>query len=79
MSNINTLLETAIKKNKNSYNKGSFLLRNFFKNYGWGRISRSTQLMLLSLFINKSFEIVACTKRLPIQPKYLIAGRKHDA
>ena len=66
MSDINSLLETAIKETDSLYDGEIFLLRDLFKGYEWNRISRSTRLLLGTLFLNKitseNLEIEASAK-----------------
>ena len=52
MSDVNSLLEKAIKETKNVFPGEKFLVRDLFKGYEWNRISRSERLLLGTLFLN---------------------------
>lgn len=83
MSDINSLLETAIKETDSLYDGEIFLLRDLFKGYEWNRISRSTRLLLGTLFLNKitieNLEIEANSKTSSGQQKYQIIRRNRNA
>lgn len=83
MSGINNLLETAIKETDSLYDGEIFLLRDLFKGYEWNRISRSTRLLLGTLFLNKitseNLEIEASAKTSSGQQKYQIVRRNRNA
>lgn len=83
MSDINSLLETAIKETDSLYDGEIFLLRDLFKGYEWNRISRSTRLLLGTLFLNKitseNLEIKASAKTSSGQQKYQIVRRNRNA
>ena len=83
MSDINSLLETAIKETDSLYDGEIFLLRDLFKGYEWNRISRSTRLLLGTLFLNKitseNLEIEASVKTSSGQQKYRIVRRNRNA
>lgn len=83
MSDINSLLETAIKETDSLYDGEIFLLRDLFKGYEWNRISRSTRLLLGTLFLNKitseNLEIEASAKTSSGQQKYQIVRRNRNA
>lgn len=83
MSDINSLLETAIKETDSLYDGEIFLLRDLFKGYEWNRISRSTRLLLGTLFLNKitseNLEIEASAKTSSGQQKYRIVRRNRNA
>lgn len=83
MSDINSLLETAIKETDSLYDGEIFLLRDLFKEYEWNRISRSTRLLLGTLFLNKitseNLEIEASAKTSSGQQKYQIVRRNRNA
>lgn len=83
MSDINSLLETAIKETDSLYDGEIFLLRDLFKGYEWNRISRSTRLLLGTLFLNKitseNLEIDASAKTSSGQQKYRIVRRNRNA
>ena len=51
MSDINVLLEKAVNETAELSDGEVFLLRDLFKGYEWNRISRSTRLLLGTLFI----------------------------
>lgn len=52
MSDVNDILNIAIKESEN-LNKGEiFLVRELFKGYEWNRISRSKRLLIGTLFLN---------------------------
>lgn len=53
MSEINTLLDKAVRETHNLRDGEIFLLRDLFKGYEWNRISRSNRLLLGTLFLNK--------------------------
>lgn len=83
MSDINSLLETAIKETDSLYDGEIFLLRDLFKGYEWNHISRSTRLLLGTLFLNKitseNLEIEASAKTSSGQQKYRIVRRNRNA
>lgn len=83
MSDINSLLETAIKETDSLYDGEIFLLRDLFKGYEWNRISRSTRLLLGTLFLNKitseNLEIETSAKTSSGQQKYQIVRRNRNA
>ena len=83
MSDINSLLETAIKETDSLYDGEIFLLRDLFKEYEWNRISRSTRLLLGTLFLNKitseNLEIEASAKTSSGQQKYQIVRRNRSS
>ena len=83
MSDINSLLETTIKETDSLYDGEIFLLRDLFKGYEWNRISRSTRLLLGTLFLNKitseNLEIEASAKTSSGQQKYQIVRRNRNA
>ena len=83
MSDINSLLETAIKETDSLYDGEIFLLRDLFKEYEWNRISRSTRLLLGTLFLNKitseNLEIEANAKTSSGQQVYQIVRWNRNA
>lgn len=83
MSDINSLLETAIKETDSLHDGEIFLLRDLFKGYEWNRISRSTRLLLGTLFLNKitseNLEIETSAKTSSGQQKYQIVRRNRNA
>lgn len=83
MSEINYLLETAIKETARLNNGESFLLRDLFKGYEWNRISKSNRLLLGTLFFKKitseDLGIVANSKASSGQQKYKIVRSHLDA
>jgi len=52
MTNVNELLEFAVREITNVEPGEIFLLRDLFKGYVWNRISRSDRLLLGTLFLN---------------------------
>jgi len=50
--NANELLEIAKEELKNLNSEEIFLVRDLFKGYEWNRLSRSSRLLLGTLFIN---------------------------
>ena len=52
MLNANELLEIAKEELKNLNSEEIFLVRDLFKGYEWNRLSRSSRLLLGTLFIN---------------------------
>lgn len=52
MSDVNELLNVAIKEAENLNQGEVFLVRDLFKGYEWNRISRSQRLLLGTLFLN---------------------------
>ncbi len=52
MSNINELLEVAIKETEYLDEGEIFLVKNLFKGYVWNRIPRKDRLLLGTLFLN---------------------------
>lgn len=53
MSDVNELLEEAIKETE-SLNEGEiFLVKDLFKGYVWNRIPRKDRLLLGTLFLNR--------------------------
>ena len=52
MSDVNSLLEKAVKETKNVFSGEKFLVKDLFKGYEWNRISRSERLLLGTLFLN---------------------------
>lgn len=52
MSDVNELLEQAIKETDNLKNGEIFLVKELFKGYVWNRIPRSERLLLGTLFLN---------------------------
>lgn len=83
MSEINNLLEAAIKETTRLNNGELFLLRDLFKGYEWNRISKRTRLLLGTLFLNKitseDLGIVPKSKSSSGQQKYQIVRSYPDA
>ena len=52
MSDVNELLNIAIKETENLNQGEIFLVRDLFKGYEWNRISRSQRLLIGTLFLN---------------------------
>lgn len=52
MSDVNELLEQAIKETENLNNGEVFLVKDLFKGYVWNRIPRKDRLLLGTLFLN---------------------------
>ena len=52
MSDVNSLLEKAVKETKNVFSGEKFLVKDLFKGYEWNRISRSERLLLGTLYLN---------------------------
>lgn len=53
MSNVNELLNEAIKETKRLEEGEIFLVKDLFKGYLWNRIPRSDRLLLGTLFLNQ--------------------------
>lgn len=83
VSDINVLLEKAINETEKLNDGEIFLLRDLFKGYEWNRISRSTRLLLGTLFLNKisneNLDISATAKTSSGQQKYQIVRRNNHA
>ncbi|MEG0502875.1 MAG: single-stranded DNA-binding protein [Cellulosilyticaceae bacterium] len=52
MTDVNELLEIAIKETENLMNNEVFLVKDLFKGYEWNRIPRNDRLLLGTLFLN---------------------------
>lgn len=52
MTNVNELLEIAIKETENLMDDEKFLVKDLFKGYEWNRIPRNDRLLLGTLFLN---------------------------
>ena len=52
MTDINDLLNLAIKETENLMDGEIFLLKELFKGYEWNRIPRNERLLLGTLFLN---------------------------
>jgi hypothetical protein len=52
MSDVNVLLEEAIKETENLNDGEVFLVKDLFKGYVWNRIPRKDRLLLGTLFLN---------------------------
>lgn len=52
MSDVNELLEDAIKETENLNDGEVFLIKDLFKGYVWNRIPRKDRLLLGTLFLN---------------------------
>jgi len=52
MSDVNELLEEAIKETENLNDGEVFLVKDLFKGYIWNRIPRKDRLLLGTLFLN---------------------------
>jgi len=52
MSDVNELLEQAIKETENLNDGEVFLVKDLFKGYIWNRIPRKDRLLLGTLFLN---------------------------
>lgn len=50
MSDVNELLNIAIKETENMKQREGFLVRDLFKGYEWNRISRSQRLLSVHYF-----------------------------
>lgn len=76
MSDVNDLLNIAIKETENLNQGEVFLIRDLFKGYEWNRISRSKRLLLGTLFLNyvntSKIYIQAIEKTTSGQQKYKI-------
>lgn len=83
MSDINALLEKAINETAKLNDGEFFLLRDLFKGYEWNRISRSSRLLLGTLFLNKisseNLDVFASAKTSSGQQKYQIVRRNNHA
>ena len=52
MSDVNELLEEAIRETENLNDGEVFLVKDLFKGYVWNRIPRKDRLLLGTLFLN---------------------------
>ena len=52
MSDVNKLLDEAIKETENLHEGEVFLVKDLFKGYVWNRIPRKDRLLLGTLFLN---------------------------
>lgn len=52
MTDVNELLEIAIKETENLMDNEIFLVKDLFKGYEWNRIPRNDRLLLGTLFLN---------------------------
>jgi uncharacterized C2H2 Zn-finger protein len=52
MSDVNKLLDEAIKETENLHEGEIFLVKDLFKGYVWNRIPRRNRLLLGTLFLN---------------------------
>ncbi|MGI6665772.1 MAG: single-stranded DNA-binding protein [Christensenellaceae bacterium] len=52
MSDVNKLLDEAIKETENLHEGEVFLVKDLFKGYVWSRIPRRDRLLLGTLFLN---------------------------
>lgn len=52
MTDVNELLELAIKETENLIDNEIFLVKDLFKGYEWNRIPRNDRLLLGTLFLN---------------------------
>ena len=53
MSDVNELLEEAIRETENLNEGEVFLVKDLFKGYVWNRIPRKARLLLGTLFLNR--------------------------
>ena len=53
MSDVNELLEEAIRETENLNDGEVFLVKDLFKGYVWNRIPRKDRLLLGTLFLNR--------------------------
>ena len=53
MSDVNELLDEAIKETENLNEGEVFLVKDLFKGYVWNRIPRKDRLLLGTLFLNQ--------------------------
>jgi hypothetical protein len=53
MSDVNELLEEAIRETENLNEGEVFLVKDLFKGYVWNRIPRKDRLLLGTLFLNR--------------------------
>lgn len=83
MSDMNTLLKMAIDETAELSGGEIFLLCDLFKRYEWNRISRSSQLLLGTLFLdkisNESLGMKASVRTSSGQQKYQIVRRSNRA
>ena len=76
MSDVNELLEEAIKETSNLEEGEVFLVKDLFKGYLWNRIPRKDRLLLGTLFLNQvnkmdGKQIKAIEKTSSNQQKYI--------
>ncbi|MBU3194851.1 single-stranded DNA-binding protein [Clostridium algidicarnis] len=76
MTDVNELLEIAIKETENLMHNERFLVKDLFKGYEWNRIPRNDRLLLGTLFlsyVNKTNgKIQAIEKTSSKQQKYKV-------
>ena len=75
MSDVNELLEEAIKETENLNEGEVFLVKDLFKGYVWNRIPRKDRLLLGTLFLNYVNKIEGNIKAIEKtkQPKLALA------
>lgn len=76
MSDVNKLLDEAIKETENLNEGEVFLVKELFKGYVWNRIPRKDRLLLGTLFLNQANKlngkgIKAIEKTASNQQKYM--------
>ena len=75
MTDVNKLLDEAIKEAQNLYEGEVFLVKDLFKGYVWNRIPRKDRLLLGTLFLNSvnqmDADLKAIEKTSSNQQKYM--------
>ena len=75
MTDVNMLLDEAIKEAHNLYEGEVFLVKDLFKGYVWNRIPRKDRLLLGTLFLNSvnqmDADLKAIEKTSSNQQKYM--------
>lgn len=75
MTDVNKLLDEAIKETQNLYEGEVFLVKDLFKGYVWNRIPRKDRLLLGTLFLNlvnqMDADLKAIEKTSSNQQKYM--------
>ena len=75
MTDVNKLLDEAIKEAHNLYEEEVFLVKDLFKGYVWNRIPRKDRLLLGTLFLNSvnqmDADLKAIEKTSSNQQKYM--------
>ena len=75
MTDVNKLLDEAIKEAQNLYEGEVFLVKDLFKGYVWNRIPRKDRLLLGTLFLNlvnqMGADLKAIEKTSSNQQKYM--------